>query len=218
MTRNIMAPWTVLVFLSAGLTLCQEFTPLPKDVTPLSEEVTSRSGLVTSRIEEITSRPEQVTSRTEEVTSRPEQVTSRTEEVTFQTEEVTSRTEHVTSLRDDITAQPGQVTSPREEVTTQLEEVTYPLEVIQPAEEVTVSEDGETCRDLVTGETHQVGEEWYNNHSCWLHSCKSIEGVTYYSTTLCPSFYIPPDWTNCTEVTDSAASYPDCCPRPSCVH
>ena len=79
-----------------------------------------------------------------------------------------------------------------------------------------VEQSGEKCRDLVTGELHSVGESWSNKLTCWQHSCTSLGGRLYYYTTTCPSFYVPPSWTNCTEVPGSGLSFPECCPRPSC--
>ena len=82
--------------------------------------------------------------------------------------------------------------------------------------ESAVEQSGERCRDLVTGDLHSVGETWSNKVGCWQHSCTSLGGRLYYYTTTCPSFYVPPSWTNCTEVPGSGLSFPECCPRPSC--
>ena len=72
------------------------------------------------------------------------------------------------------------------------------------------------CRDLATGKLYQIGDTWSNNVTCWQHTCLALEGMVYYYTTTCPDYYVPPHWTNCTQVRGPGLSYPECCPRPSC--
>ena len=98
--------------------------------------------------------------------------------------------------------------------------VTEPEMVTEPEEwDVSTTsspEEVEECRDLVTGETYQVGDSWYNNVTCWLNTCDMVAGRVYYYITTCPVFYTPPDRTDCSLETGQDPSYPACCPTPTC--
>ena len=102
------------------------------------------------------------------------------------------------------------------EMTTKMtKEMTKEMTTERMTEMTTIQSVGE-CRDLATGELYQVGETWSNNLTCWQHSCTVLEGNLYYTTTTCPQFYVPPGWTNCSQVRGPGLSFPHCCPRPSC--
>ena len=129
----------------------------------------------------------------------------------------TKRTAPVTDPATDPVTDPitDLITDLRTEMATEMSTLTWYED--STGTESAVVQSGEQCRDLATGELHSVGDTWSNPGHCWQHSCSSLGGSLYYTTTLCPSFYIPPHWTNCSQVAvRPSLAFPDCCPRPSC--